>query len=99
MEYHHLNPRDLLYFYEFNNMIKELEKGLDSIENKTEQICKKISAIEFLEDYDNLNNAGKALIVCMKDTPYSGFLNIHNEFMKVHKYWNYLKWAVENYVF
>ncbi|MDD4532080.1 MAG: hypothetical protein PHW22_01415 [Bacilli bacterium] len=39
------------------------------------------------------------LSVCMKDTPYNGILNIHNEFMKVHKYWNYLKWAVENYIF
>ena len=62
MEYHHVNPRDILYVYEFENMIKELKMGLDAIENKTERICKKISALQFLKDYDNLNEKGKALI-------------------------------------
>ena len=31
------------------------------------------------------------LSVCMKDIPYSGFINFHNEFIKVHKCLYYTK--------
>ena len=58
--------------------------------------------INFVGNVENLNKDelyAARYCVCMKDIPYNGILNIHNEFMKVHKYWNYLKWAVENYVF
>lgn len=68
MEYHHLDAGDLAYGYEFKNMIEELGKDLNLIENKTERVCKKITALEFWGDCDRLNDAGKSLIEPFAET-------------------------------
>lgn len=68
MEYHHLSLGDMAYGYELRNMVEELKNGLDSIESKTERICKKITAVQFLDDYKNLNDTWKALISPFLDT-------------------------------
>ncbi len=82
MNYHHLCLNDWAYGYELNNMIDELKKGLDSVEDNTERICKKITALAFLKDYDNLNETGKSLLTPFLETISSYKKDVNKYFKK-----------------
>jgi len=48
--------------------------------------CDSYSDFALVEDSETAEST-----VCMKDIPYSGFINFHNEFIKVHKCLYYTK--------